>query len=675
MGRLTIIVTAYLAVRLLASFFPALRIWGFNQAAYVDYMMLLYPVLVAAAIYIYYRRNTLTGKGNSEAIENTPANLPKSYFAGGLVVICGLLFYLLHVKSYFLGDGLTIIANPEMSIKYREYGEAIIHKWLISKLGSSTDSALSAYQILSIASGVLFSAALVFYSKKITTTQFNYWLFILLILLSANTILFFGYVENYSITLAVISILILSAIASLKNKKGSIIPVAAFAIAVFLHTISLVYLPAFLFYVGLTFGGGKIRRLITRKSGAIFSIMILLLVIGYVVVRSWAPLFWRMAFLPPLGDQFTIDNYFLLSPRHLIDYVNLLFFLIPVTMVILILRIISRQKTVFMGNKPDYLFLGAASLFGLMAAFILEPKLGMARDWDLMSIMLIGAGVFGIYLWVDRGGEQKYFKPASFILTVLCVSIFVPWLVLHNSTDGLRRYSTSVMKLDPRHSRPGLQTMGAYLEKHGEISEAQSMAWYCGNNFPEIQINREGGSFFRLGQYSMAESKLKLALKENPSWAGLYLDLGICQLKLGRYAEALETLKIADGLNPYNAYTYNYLGEAYIQKGDTSRALNYWHKSIRGDVTVLEAYMSLGLYHLMARRADSAEYYLSQIPDEKVTINIYYWKGLAAFMLNDNVASLEYFNKYLSLGSDSSKIKNINRVKKQIENSDPGFDQ
>jgi tetratricopeptide (TPR) repeat protein len=208
--------------------------------------------------------------------------------------------------------------------------------------------------------------------------------------------------------------------------------------------------------------------------------------------------------------------------------------------------------------------------------------------------------------------------------------------------------------------------MGAYLEENGYITEAQSMVRYCGRTFPEIQINREGGSLFKRGQYSKAESKLKLALKENPSWAGLYLDLGMCQLKLGKHAEALKNLEIANGLNPYNEYTYNYLGEAYIQTGDTSRAISYWHKSIKGDVTVLEAYMSLGLFHLMKRHADSAMHYLSQIPDDKVTVNVYYWKGLAAFMLKDNAVALEYFNRYLSLGSDSSKIENINRVKKLL---------
>jgi tetratricopeptide (TPR) repeat protein len=672
-ARIAIIVALLIGARFITSFFPDMRLWGFNHAAFLNYAEFIYLIFIAATAYIYIRRDKFSALVRESDPSLSEHDRGKYFLTYAVVlVICGAGFYLLRVKSHFLGDGLTIIANPEMGIKYRELGEVIIHKWFVSQFGTLTsDSVLLAHRTLSIASGLLFSVALVFYGKRITTTRFNLRLFLLLVLMSGHTVLFYGYVENYSITTAVLGVSILAATASLRNGNKSLIPIIGLIIAVFLHTVSLVYFPAILLYVFLAIGGTKIRTIITRKSGAILLGMIILLFIGYLVVRLWAPLFWRMAILPPLGDRFTIDNYFLLSPRHLIDYVNLLFLLIPVTLVIWILTLVSRRRATTHRTGPEHLFLVAATIFGLVAAFILEPKLGMARDWDLMSILLIGGAVYGIYYWVDHFNGKDYFRPASMILVIMGLSIFIPWLTLNNTTDALARYSTAVMQLDPRHSRPGLQTMGAYMEKHGNIDEARRLARDCDINFPEIKLNREGGSLFRRGQYSLAESKLRLALKENPSWFGLYLDLGMCQLKLKRPAEALENLKIADGLNPYSAYIYNYLGDAYMALADTARALRYWHRSTEQGEMVSEAYLSLGVFHLMERRPDSAMYYLSQLQDTRVTIDICYWMGLASYMLKDTVGAIEAFDTYLRLGNDSGKIENINKFKSEITKDKP----
>lgn len=663
--RLTIIVLIIIAARLTASFFPDLRLWGFNHAAFLRYFEFIYLILITATVYIYVKRNKLfSATRESERILSGRNNAKNLLIFAVVPVICGAGFYFLRVKSYFLGDGLNIIANPEMSIKYREFGEVIIHKWFVAAFGSlDSASVLFAHRTLSIASGILFVMALIFYGKRLASSPFGRRLFFALVMLTGNTVLFYGYVEYYSISTAVIGISLLSGTAALRNGRKSIIPAIGLIIAIFLHTVCLVYLPAILLYFILAFGGAKTKGMIARKSGIILAAMILLLGVGYIVVRSWAPLFWRMAFLPPLGDRFTIDDYFLLSPGHLLDYVNLLFFLIPVTMVILILALIARNRKEAGETKPEYIFLATATVFGLAAAFILEPKLGLARDWDLMSITLIGAGFYGIYYWIDNYHDHKFFRPTSLILIIMSLSIFIPWLALNNTTDALASYSTAVMQLDPRHSRPGLQTMGAYMEKRGNVDEARRLARYCEIHFPEIKLNREGGSLFNRGQYSQAESKLKRAIEENPSWFGLYLDLGMCQLKMNRPAEALENLKIADGLNPYNAYIHNYLGEAYMALGDTARALGCWRRSVAGDVTVSEAYLSLGIFHLMKRRPDSAMFYLSQIKDAKVTVDIYYWMGLASYMLKDTTAAFGSFDTYLRLGSDSGKIENIRRIK------------
>lgn len=658
----------FLLVRLGASFLPEWRLWGFNQAAFIHYMPLIYLVMIIGVAFILIK-----GKKSATPPPNSEIELMNTKGAGIVLVyiiipiFCGLCFYLLRVKSHFLGDGLNIIANPEMSIKYRELGEVIIHRWFVRTFGTiSSDSVLIAYQTLSITSGILFVAALAYYGRRIAATKFEYVIMILLVLCTAGSVLYFGYVENYSVTAAFIGITVLAGTASLKSGKKTVIPIISFALAVLLHSISLVYLPAVLFYVALTYGGGKIRQWTIRRSNAFLAIMLVMLILGYAVVRIWAPLFWRMAFLSPLGDRFTIDGYFLLSPRHLIDYLNLMSFLIPITVVVWILCLMMRGVSAGQEKKPEHLFLKSAAFFGLVATFILEPKLGMARDWDMMSIVMAGAAFYGIYRWITTFHGQLHFKPASMIIMIISLAVFIPWLTLNNTTDALANYSIKVMKLDPRHSRSGLMTMNAYMEKRGNQTEAQYLANWCDLKYPEIELNDRGANYYRRGDYLRAEAILNQAINLNPSWFGLYLNLGMCQLRLRKFADALENLKIADGLNPYNATIQYYLGEAYMSIGDTTRAISYWHESIKGDIIVPEAYLSMGSYHLMNRRPDSALYYFSQVSDSRISIDLYYWKGLAAYMLHDTLAALKNFDEYLGLGGDSAKINNINKLRTLI---------
>jgi hypothetical protein len=673
-NRLTVFISGLLVVRFGASFLPNTRLWGFNHAAFIDNMEALYLIFIAAVILIHYKRNKLSTRKSSSKPFANERGLWSDLIAYTVVLICAGTFYLLSVKSYFLGDGLTIIASPEMSIKYREFGEVIIHKWLAGTVGAPTgDSILLAYRTLSIASGLLFSIALIFYGKKITSTRFGFWMFLFLTLTSANTILFYGYVENYTMTTAVIGISILSAVSSLRDGRKSPIPIVGLIVASFLHSAGLVYLPALLTYIVLTFSGEKIRRYITLRPGTIILTMITLFIIGYAVVRIWAPMFWKMALLPPFGDLFTTDGYFLLSLSHIIDYANLLFFMIPAALVVWILWIISHRRLRVKRRGPEYLFLNVAAFSGLIGAFILEPKLGMARDWDLVSVFLIGGGIFGIYAWVEGYSSQKYFKPASYLMLLFCLSIFIPWLAMHNSPDALGRYSVAVMKLDPKHSRSGLLTMWDYLEKQGKSSAAQDLALYCKWEYPERQYDRAGADCYYRGEYIKGERAFKLGLKENPSMYALHLGLGMCQLKMGNYEEALGNLLIADGLNPYSPVIYNYLAEAYSNLGDSSRALKYWHKSVDGNRLIPEAYLALGIQHLKNRQGDSARHYLLMIPDSIMPPEAHYWSGLTSLLLSDTADALDNFDYYLKQGRDSTLIQNINELKDKLNQADTGF--
>ncbi|MCP4567572.1 MAG: tetratricopeptide repeat protein [FCB group bacterium] len=662
-------VTVMLAIRLICSFLPEPRLWGGNFAAYIDGMAFLYPLLFLMTLYLFIQRKKHFQSAVSATDDNQRLYSPGWIVPIMIIVLAGLGFYLLKVNSHFLGDGYMMISSPHMSIKYREYGEVVIHLWFMKTFGSMTsESVRLIYQMISFASGAILVTVLTYYTRQITANRFSYYSFIALNLLTANMILYFGYVENYSIVAMVLTVFMISSIASLRNNKKSAIPVITYSIALFLHTISLVFLPALVVYVFLTFFGGSIRDFVVRHTKILLSLMSIGFIAVYSGVRLWAPLFWKMAFLPPLGDRFTLDNYYLLSPSHIVDYLNLLVMIVPVSLVVGVVILFARQKPKTDNSDSVKLFLWVATIFGLLAAFVIEPKMGMARDWDLMSIMLIGAGISGIYIWFDRFQCVRWFKPASVMLCLLSLSVFIPWLTLHNSVEGLYSFSMDALERDPKHSRSAFYTMGALADQMGNQPEANRLRRYCQRNFPERQLDREGGALYHRGDYARAEAVFKRGLKENPAWFALYMDLGMTLVKLGKYAEALENLKIADGLNPSNPVIYNFLGQAHMGMSNTDMALHFWHKCIAGDHTIPEPYISLGQYYLQKEKPDSALYYFRQLSDESYPAEVFYLRGLLRLHRGDTASAVKELERYLQIGKDQKLKDEINNFKKELVN-------
>jgi len=525
-----------------------------NQAAFFEGMIVLYPILFVVGLLVYLKgmdaRDYASDKKKSG---HRPFHTIYPY---ALIIVAGLAYYFLSARSHFLGDGYTLIsqlANPDSSIKMREFGEMFLHRLFFGTFGPENGHfARFTYQIISAISGLIFVIGLLYYTRKLTRNPIAYYAFIGLNFLAAGTVHFFGYVENYSIVTAVLYLMLLSGLASLKRGRKSIVPVVAFIVAIFLHSISLVYLPALLIYLVLILDFKHIGARILEKSKLLLSAMAATFVLFYAAVKLWAPMFWKLAFLPPLPGKFTTDDYYLFSPAHLVDFINLILFLMPVTVIVWVVYYQRGEQQERKVWAPETLFLAAACLSGLLAAFTLEPKLGMARDWDLMSTMLIGGSLTGIYLWILRFSRQPRFRAASLLLGLLSLSVFIPWLSLHNSIKNQYEYNLALMELDPKHGRSGFYTMISFHERQGNRAEAARLHNYCRINFPEVYLVKEAEQLYRDGEYDRAVEILNRAREHNPGWYVPYFDLGVCRIETGEPIRALQNLKTADALNPYN---------------------------------------------------------------------------------------------------------------------------
>ncbi len=105
---------------------------------------------------------------------------------------------------------------------------------------------------------------------------------------------------------------------------------------------------------------------------------------------------------------------------------------------------------------------------------------------------------------------------------------------------------------------------------------------------------------------------------------------------------------MADGTNPYNAETNYYLGTAHKTLGETSKAMQYWEKSLSYDINFIPTNKSVGIYYYNKNLYDSASSYLARIIDQDNSLTTLYYLIKANLQKGDSAKALEYFNKYKS---------------------------
>ncbi len=664
------IASAILLFRLIASFFPQERLWGFNHAGYLAGLPVIYPALFLCTLSFY-----LWGKKKPQIFPipddtGQPASLLRRISPILIILLALSLFYFLAVDSHFLGDGYQMLSNMNQThptLKGRADGEMRIQLlyYELFSLGDKFDG-YRTFRNLSILAGLIFISGLLYYGRKIFASRFAYYSFVALNFLSAITILYYGYVEAYSLTTAASFIFFLSGTAALKNNSRSIMPIAAFGAAVFLHRVNIIYSPSLLIYIIYFIGPMKIKNWVASRGKQLIYLAGACFILMYIAIKLWAPQFWQMAFLPIFADRFTLDEYTLFSAKHIVDYVNLLFLVVPVAILAWVMpRILKEEKR----NEPtsyENIFLWLAILSGGLSAFILEPKLGMARDWDLMSTMLVGIQVAGVYFWVKRYYVNIRFQAATAIVAVICLSVFIPWLGLNYSRVGLYRYNMAMMELDPKHARAGFYAVGEMMQNAGGKGEVERILQYCYRHFPEVGLDKEGARNFRDGQLSKALDLFNRAIDANPAWFGPYLDKGICLVAMKRPKEAIEALETADGLNPYSPPVYRSLGDAYNLLGDKERAVAWWEKSLYYGPSEYQTFMALGQYCLQNNMPDSAIYYYTALPDSVYPREVLYQLGVAEMTKGDTLRASSYFDKYIAVGKDSTVIQNIVKLKSQF---------
>ena len=606
------VLVAYLVTLVLylgAAFFPQYRIWGFNWWGYLPVVFpaifLLVTVALGFVCALLLRHDSRLVAGSEPEEENER----RFWLISALIIVLfGLAFYFLRARTHFLGDGytaLSVMVSDQPIVKFRNLGETLIRMWLRSLLGIEGQAgALASYQAVSIAAGVLFLGGVGLLSRFLFARTAERLFFLLGLASGGYMLLFFGYVEHYSLFVPSVALFVLVGLGVIRGAINRWYVLPMLLLSVFFHIFGITLIPAAVYlFLYNTRAGWKLARLQSGSKALLALILILIAAVVYYYAYSNS-YFLRFAVLPVFSDRFTIDGYTMFSSAHLLDLVNLFFMLLPALLILVVLMLLVRKRKLF--EKSDYKFLLIVLLSTTAAVFVFDPKLGMPRDWDLFSFAGVAPSILLYYILLDNRHALPYRRTACLLAVILGFAVLGPRVVSQVIPDMSLAHFQSYLDLDRTKSKFGRTILIDYYLRQGDQVAAGIETRRAEQVHPEYELNRIANSLYYQGKLRESIMYARRAIAINPMSWDAYANIGGSYIKLGMNDSALQALKIASGLNPYNAVIEANLGTAYVRTGDDEKGRRHMLHSVNLDSTYYQPLVSLSTLYLRQNQIDES---------------------------------------------------------------------
>jgi hypothetical protein len=333
---------------------------------------------------------------------------------GNLVIfscVCSVVFFLLR-SNVLNGDGAAFSSKilldatvPGAHVTHDELWEFYLHaiawKWL-NRLSFLTLS--QTYQILSILGGGIFVFLLLKLSRQLCSEKA---LALAGLVACGGTMqLFFGDIENYTLTAVFLMAYYLSAVQYLRHHTCLLIPVGLQAIAITFHLLSIFLIPSMLFLFIVEFQRKRLWQILLAVAVwcGILSLTLqhftfLGLPLENLYHQSWA--------LGHGGNLF--ENWMApFSNSYFWQQINLLVLLFPGALLSVPIFLSRRVKLDVING-----FFVIASIVMLIYFFNWNARLGIYNDWNLFANALIPPAIL---LWSNFVSIPKFSHRGSLLL-------------------------------------------------------------------------------------------------------------------------------------------------------------------------------------------------------------------------------------------------------------------
>lgn len=393
----------------------------------------------------------------------------------------------------------------------------------------------------------------------------------LVLLAQGYSVLFCGYIENYTFPALMLGVFLFLGAMLLADRVRLLLPLVAYVVLLALHLSMVTVAPVLLVLLVHGLRRSPRRALVDLAIGAGIGIALHMGVArlspGYSV---WTELRNLRAQTQTLaGGENPLAYMF--SRQHLRDFVNCQHLIAPLGAALLlpVSLMVARRRAV---PPAMWLFVGGAAWLMLAASFIMpDPTLGYARDWDLFAppgIAFAMAAVFGLTSCVRDRRVLVQLLLAGLLLSWMHTA---PWIAINHSEQ---RSVTRLADLPLGDGRAEVAVGFWYLRNE---RPEQARPWFeraaavAPRNVNAHQML--GFLHLQAGHPDSAAASFAAALRIRPDKLEFHAYRTEALMRAGRYKEALRHLDLLCASQPENYHHWLQRGLALegLQHDDEAR--------------------------------------------------------------------------------------------------------
>lgn len=366
-----------------------------------------------------------------------------------VLLVLAALFWMLRSQNLILGDGLLLIDmvhSGKISISAESFTLLIIRA--VSKIAAliSDSPVLLSFRIVSIVAGIVYAMGSFLLSKILFAEKEGQRLGIVSFWTLGVVQLFFGYVENYSLPVALAPWLIYFTIRYIEEKSSILAVAGVFALMCAFHLVAVSLGPAILYLL-----------YINVKKNPFYKVRHVCLALG-VLTAVMAGGYFLGGLKGHVFIQLTESErypYSLLSGQFWSDMLNEIILTSSFSVFLLILAILFREKNreVAVADRAmkHFALIGTISVF--LFSMVMDPKLGTFRDWDLKGFFALPLLVTAL-AYVKTNKRIKDCRQTLAAVAMAFVLMFtLPWVLYNNSpVEESVAISSAIIEKDIHYS-------------------------------------------------------------------------------------------------------------------------------------------------------------------------------------------------------------------------------
>ncbi len=642
---------------ILPLFFPQLRAWGINHLLFLPtmytWLFIFFSGITCAAL--FWPGVFKTSFGAVSRLFPDETHRTRWLL---ISLISMILFWLLRLPVYLLGDSASVIANISNELpviyKWSESG-AIVTADLISRMASlfSGSPGLLAYNVIAVISGGVTVFLFIGIAYELGKTPVERLFVFSLSFCAGWTVLFLGYTENYPVLWPFVTGYIYFALRYLTSRGSLIVPLVFLLASMILHLQTVFFLltvPMLLIHHGRAAKLYASKRSLVHVVGGV--ILLSALVLGAYLYQTVEEI--RLYLMPLTTQPGVSGSYTLFSTAHIIDIGNQLLLLMPIFPVLLVAGWQGWKQ--FKADSVNQ-FLLLLSLGGMAFLFVIDPKFGMGRDWDLFAL----AGL-GPLLLLARGvlSHRNKWKPLypAFVLALLTMTL--PYFAVNlNYSSAVNKFSY-LLDLDKTRSRSGLTVLREHYLQRGNSRAADSLKQVIVDYYPSTRLVPQTYNLVKAGDFATARIYIDSIMAIDPHSVELYNVRGTYYLQQGIYDSAIKDLQMAAQIARYDSKSLINLAQAYSMTGQYSKMSKVLISAQQRNPESAEVAEGLATWYLMRDMYDSSFVYSSKLitkrPDNPVG---YLIAGYSMYHRSRLGSARPYFTKFLELSPSHSQAEEV----------------